>query len=288
MDVTVVIATRDRCATLLVTLEHLAALLERPAVVVVDDASLDGTSAAVREAHPWVEVLTLDRSVGAAARNAGVRAAATELIAFCDDDSWWAPGALVHASRRFAQQPDLGLLAARILVGPDERLDPTCAAMRRAPRRDGDRGPSVLGFVACGAVVRREPFLAVGGFERRLGLGGEEGLLALDLATAGWALVYDDAVVAHHHPHEAPRPGRRRRVTRNDLWTAWMRLSAGEAGRVTIGALRPSRLGGLTDAVAGLPWVLRQRRPIPEALERELRAISAVESRAHARRNGRT
>ena len=33
-------------------------------------------------------------------------------------------------------------------------------------------GPRVLGFVACGAVVRRSPFLAAGGFSSKLGIGG--------------------------------------------------------------------------------------------------------------------
>jgi GT2 family glycosyltransferase len=131
----------------------------------------------------------------------------------------------------------------------------------------------VLGFVACGVVLRRAAFLAVGGFEPRLGLGGEEALLALDLAAAGWALAYDDAVVAHHHPHGAPRAGRRRRVVRNDLWTAWLRRPPRAAAGATVAALRPSRALGLADAVRGLPWVLRERRPVPPEVERRLRAI---------------
>jgi N-acetylglucosaminyl-diphospho-decaprenol L-rhamnosyltransferase len=274
VDATVVIATRNRRATVLATLGRVAARPARPPVIVVDDASADGTAEAVRAAHPWVRVLALDRGAGAAARNAGVEAADTELVAFSDDDSWWAPGALERAGERFARHPDLGLLAARILVGPDERLDPTCAAMRRGARHAGEPGPRVLGFVACGAVVRRTAFLGVGGFDRRLGVGGEEALLALDLAAAGWTLVYDDTVVAHHHPDRAPRVGRPRRVARNDLWTAWLRRSPRGAAEATVAALRPSRIAGLADAAAGLPWVLRERRPVPPAVERRLREIA--------------
>ncbi|MEA2241042.1 MAG: hypothetical protein QOD24_598, partial [Solirubrobacteraceae bacterium] len=46
------IATRNRRDTLLRSLERLAALPERPELVVVDDASGDGTAAAVREHFP--------------------------------------------------------------------------------------------------------------------------------------------------------------------------------------------------------------------------------------------
>lgn len=57
-----------------------------------------------------------------------------------------------------------------------------------------------------------------------LGAGGEERLLALDLARAGWGLAYAEDVVAHHHPSPWRQPElRRRRMVRNDLWTAWAR-----------------------------------------------------------------
>jgi len=272
-DVTVVIATRDRCATLLATLERLLALRDRPAVIVVDNGSADGTAAAVRRAAPEVRIIELASNRGTAARNVGVAAAATPLIAFCDDDSWWSPGALARAAGYFACHPMLGLLTARILVGPEERLDPTCGRMARGPRLPGAPGPAVAGFLACAVVLRREALLAVGGFEERFGFGGEEGLLAMDLLAAGWMSAYADDVVAHHYPHLGARPGRRRMTVRNDLWTAWLRRPADVALRRTIAALRPRHLGGLADAVAGSGWVLRERRPLPASVECLLQRI---------------
>jgi GT2 family glycosyltransferase len=274
-DATVVIATRDRRATLLSTLEHLAALPERPAVIVVDDGSGDGTAAAVRRAHPAVRVVELAGDAGSAARNVGVQSAQTPLVAFSDDDSWWDPGALARATRHFARHPRLALLGARILVGSAGRLDPTCDLMARGPWRGGDPGPSILGFVACGAVVRRDAFLAAGGFDPRFGIGGEERLLAMDLAAAGWSLAYVDDVVARHHPSEGPRPARSRTIVRNDLWTSWLRRPVPTAARATLRALRPQQIAGLLDAAAGLPWVLRERRPLPSGVERDLRHLDA-------------
>ena len=122
---TVVIATRDRRPRLLETLARLAALPERPPVIVVDNASRDGTADAVEQAFPQVTVLRLARDLGPAARTRGIAAAATPLVALTDDDSWWAAGALRRTAPVFDAHPRLGLLAARILVEPGGRLDAT-------------------------------------------------------------------------------------------------------------------------------------------------------------------
>jgi GT2 family glycosyltransferase len=281
-DVGIVIATRDRREGLLVTLGRLGC--GRP-VVVVDNGSRDGTPAAVRAAFPAVTVLEPGENLGAAARTVGAQALGTPVVAFCDDDSWWAPGALELAAGVFAGHPRLGLLAARVLVGDDEHLDPTCAVMAASPlAADRLPGPGVLGFVACGAVVRREAFLAVGGFDGRYGIGGEERLLALDLATAGWDLAYVAAVVAHHHPGRCgPRPGRVRRQLRNDLWSAWLRRPARSALRETARLVADAALrhpvtaaGGVAAGLRGARWVARERAVVSPAVERALRSIDAV------------
>lgn len=280
-SVGVVIVTRDRRESLLRTLSRLAALEEAPPVVVVDNGSRDGTADAVRRAYPGVRLERLARDVGPAARTIGARALDTELVAFCDDDSWWAPGALARADAVFAAHPRLGLLAARILVGPRERLDPASAEMRDSPlpAQADLPGPPVLGFLACGAILRRSALLAIGGFAPRLDFGGEEELVALDLMTAGWTLAYVDDVVAHHHPPPSSRhrPARDRTQLRNALWTAWLRRRAPGAARTTARlcarALRTGQGGALLDAVRGLPWVLPRRRPVPRHVERAARIL---------------
>ncbi|HEY2159399.1 MAG TPA: glycosyltransferase, partial [Isosphaeraceae bacterium] len=224
--VTVVIATRNRWAELGPTLERLRALPEAPGVIVVDNGSTDGTCDLVRDDHPWACLVELGENLGAAARTVGARAAGSPYLAFNDDDSWWAPGSLALAADRLDAHRQLALIAARVLVGEAEALDPSCAAMAASPlpRAADLPGRAVLGFLACGAVVRRSAFLDVGGFEPRFGVGGEEELLAIDLASAGWGLSYCDDIIAHHHPRSSgPRPGRRRVEVRNALWTTWLR-----------------------------------------------------------------
>ena len=276
MSVAVVIATRDRRDSLLHTLERLRELPERPPVVVVDNDSSDGSPDAVRAAHPGVHVIEAARNLGAHARTVGARAAWTPYIAFCDDDSWWAPGALDRATELLGADQRLGLVAARIVVEPGARADPTCLRMQTSPlpRHPALPGRQALGFLACGAVLRRSAFLAAGGFEPRLGLGGEEALLSIDLAAAGWRLLYCPDVVAHHRPHPSNRERRSRRQLRNALWVAWLRRPLPHAVTLTARLVAHAEgPAGLADAMRGLPWVVRERRVVAGDLERALRAI---------------
>lgn len=279
--VSVVVVTRNRLPELLTTLRQLRSLPERPEVVVVDNASTDGTPDAARRHHPDVRVIALSQNLGPAGRNVGVEAVATPYVAFSDDDSWWEPGALTKAADTFDSHPKLGLLAGRTLVGPQEKEDPVCAEMASSPlRRDPTLpGPPVLGFLACAAVVRRSAYREVGGFDPRMMIGGEEALLAADLAAAGWGLAYVDGVVAHHHPSAVrDRRARHRSEVRNSLWFAWLRRPLPTAAHRTLLAARAAvrdadARSALLEALRALPWALQRRRLLPPTVENDLRAL---------------
>ncbi|WP_030246261.1 glycosyltransferase family 2 protein [Streptomyces sp. NRRL S-350] len=270
----VVIMTRNRRHRLLHTLDRLRDLPERPPVLVVDNASEDGTAAAVRERHPAVLVRELRRNRGAVARNLGVAQLTTPYVAFSDDDSWWQPGALTLAAGLFDRHPRLGLIAATTRVGPDSRPDPLDRLLAASPLGTAPDlpGPSVLGFLACASVVRRSAFLQVGGFHPVLQFGGEETLLALDLAAAGWGVTHCPGVVAHHHPDPGPRPGRIVRMRRNELLTCWLRRPWPRVARQLTELARdatrdPQAARALAAALPRLPAALAVRRPLPPAVE---------------------
>ena len=271
--VTIVVMTRDRWPDLRGSL----ARHEAP-VIVVDNGSSDGTPALVREHFPDVEVVELGENHGSVARNIGVERARTPYVAFADDDSWWAPGALEEAARLLDAHPRLAVLAGRMLVGEDERPDPICADMADSPlpHEDDLPGPPVLGFLACGAVVRRDAYLAAGGFDDVIFFMGEEERLALDLVTRGWGLAYVDQVVAHHHPSPVrDSVERRARAARNRLLTTILRRPWPVVARAVTDDLRGGRVGRLAvrQTLARLPRALHQRRVVPphvEALRRLL------------------
>jgi len=144
-------------------------------------------------------------------------------------------------------------------------------------------GPALLGFLAGASLIRRSVFLAVGGFDPRLFLGGEESLVAFDLAAAGWVITYVDNVTIYHHP-SAQRDvvARQRLLHRNALWLAWLRRPLRSALSQTARLTRsvgqnPRLLFSLFQALIGLPWVLRNRRVVPPSVEGGLRQLEALE-----------
>ena len=279
--VTVVVATQNRRDSLLGSLERLRSLPERPRVLLIDNASTDGTPEAIRSRFPDIEISVLAQNLGAAARTIGVRRADTPFVAFADDDSWWEPGALTLAADVLERHPNVALVAARILLQPSGHDDPLCALMELSPLVDDKLlpGTPVLGFAACGSVIRRSAYLRTGGFHPRLHFGGEEQLLALDLARQGWRLVYLPTVVAHHEPSPLRDAGERsQRQARNGFWFVWLRRALPTAVTVTWGALRKSRhdavlRAGLAEAVRGLPWIVRERDFVGPELERKLQLL---------------
>jgi GT2 family glycosyltransferase len=279
------ILTYNRVDEVSRTVERMLSLPERPRIVVVDNGSTDGTPVALGRRFPSVRCLALSGNPGASGRNAGVAALDTPYVALCDDDTWWEPGSLRLAANLLDSHPRLAAVAGRVLVGPDNRLDPVCREMAASPIQVDTPlpGPALLGFLACAVVVRRSAFLEVGGFEKRFFIGGEEELLTLDLLAAGWELCYVADVVVHHHPSDASRdpPSRQRVMVRNHLWVAWMRFPWPWALRATARAFRaapvdqPSR-AALGEALRGLPWALSRRRVVPPEIQRRLRQLNSA------------
>jgi GT2 family glycosyltransferase len=285
--ITVVVLTHNRADEVLRTIEQLSRLPEEPAIIVVDNASSDQTSARIAKRYPMVEVLLMNTNMGAAARNAGIRHAMTRYIALCDDDTWWTDGSLASAADVMDRHTHVAIVTARVLVGPDQREDPTCRAMAESPlpRPMNAPGPAILGFLAGASMVRRAAFLEVGGFEPRFFLGGEEALVAYDLIEAGWSMLYVAGATVRHMPSRHRDAAQRRRLlVRNALWLAWMRRPYASAWRETRRALQrlrtdPAVRDGFLDALTGLSWAWRRRRPVSPRVETLIRMLEPSDVR---------
>jgi GT2 family glycosyltransferase len=287
-----VVITWNRREEALTAVGRLLALPERPHVVLVDNGSSDGTARAVARTYPEVDVVALTENLGAVGRNVGVERLNTPYVAFADDDTWWEPGSLSRAADAFDAHPRLAVVTARILAEPGAREDPIVAELRDSPVRGPSwlPGPALGSFLAGASVLRREAFLECGGFDRRLWLGGEEELLAVDLATAGWELCYLEDLTVHHRASPNRDAHARRRVgLRNTLWFTWLRRPLRAALRRTARLARTvphdrvSLLAAL-DALRGLPWVLTRRRPVPERVEARLSSLEESQANSRARR----
>ncbi|MFF7352033.1 glycosyltransferase family 2 protein [Streptomyces filipinensis] len=291
--VTVAVITRDRPYSVLRTLDALATLPERPRVIVVDNGCDDAACSAVRRHPAAVRLLRPRENTGALGRNLAVQHADTPYVAFSDDDSWWAPGALRRAADLLDAHPRLGLLAARTLVGADGTEDPLNAVLAASPLPDEPDLPGrpVLGFLGCACVVRRDAFLTAGGYHPLLFFGGEETLLAYDLAVHGWGVTYEPSLTARHHPDPAGRGDRNHLQRRNEALTLWLRrplpvalwASARLAAAAVTGESEARR--ALHGLLLRLPAALARRRPLPEHVEHAARLVdSGACASAEARR----
>jgi GT2 family glycosyltransferase len=289
---TVVVITRDRRPELLRTLRILRDLPERPQVVVTDNGSEDGTADAVARNFPEVRLLRPGRNLGAVGRNLAVRHVRTPYVAFCDDDTWWEAGSLRRAADLLDAHPRLAAVTARIVVEPSGEEDPVVAELRDSPLTGPDwlPGPALGSFLAAATVMRVSAFREAGGFHPGLWLGGEEELLATDLLRGGHWLGYAPDLTVHHAA-SAVRDSTERRVLglRNTLWFTWLRRPWPSALRRTWYLMRTvprdhASVRAFGRAAAGLPWVLKQRDPVPAELEARLAALEEARRNSPARR----
>ena len=208
-DVTVLIPVRDRPGLLARCLE---AAGRRYPVVVVDDGSVNGPAIAAVAARHGATVLRQAESGGpATARNAGLAAIGTELVAFLDSDcvppSDWIEELAAHLA-----DPLVGAAAPRIVEpGAAESGAGRLGASRYgAVRSSLDLGPAAarvmpmtrVAYVPTAALlVRRAALDSVGPggypFDPALRY-GEDVDLVWRLHDAGWRLRYDPAVEVRH------------------------------------------------------------------------------------------
>jgi len=87
-------------------------------IIVVDNASTDGSVQAVRSGWPDVEVLDMGRNAGfAAANNAGIRAGRGELILLLNSDTIVPAGAIDALAARLLAEPDVAAAGPRLVDG---------------------------------------------------------------------------------------------------------------------------------------------------------------------------
>lgn len=179
-----------------------------------------------------------------------------------------------------------------ILVEPAGTEDPVVRELRESPLTGPDwlPGPPLGSLLAAATVLRTDAFRDAGGFHPGRWLGGEEELPATDLQRQGWWLSYAEELAVHHEA-SVLRDSTARRVLglRNTLWFTWLRRPLGPALRRTAQLMATvprdaASARAFAHAAAGLPWVLRQRDPVPPELERRLTELQRARRDSPARR----
>ena len=206
-DITILISTYQRRDVLLDTLGRLQRLQKHVArsieIIVVDNASADGTADAVATNFADVKLIRLRRNEGACAKNHGLRVAGGELVLLLDDDSYPDARSLQQMCWHFAADASLGAAVFNVEL-PDGSRE--CSAY-----------PSVV--IGCGSGFRRQALLEVGGLPDDFFMQAEEYDLSLRLLDGGWHIRrFDDLLVQHRKTAAARVPTRTTRLdARNNL-----------------------------------------------------------------------
>lgn len=190
--VSVVIPTRNRCRLLRAALDSVETQNLRPTeVIVVSDGSSDGTDELVRDRG--LRLVRTDGVGAGGARNAGWRAATSEIVAFTDDDCVARPDWLERLIAPFEGAPSLAIAQGRTVpaapAGPDQRS------------LDVSRETGL--YETCNIAYRRQALEVVGGFDEGLarswGHFGEDVELAWRVKRAGWESRFVEAATVEHH-----------------------------------------------------------------------------------------
>jgi glycosyltransferase involved in cell wall biosynthesis len=161
IPVTVVIPAFDRAALVgRAVASALSQQLPPAEVLVVDDASTDGTADAAELAGARVIRLTENRG-RAGARNVGIEAASQEFIAFLDSDDEWYPG---HLSALWPHRDEAVLLAASTIGSLSRRVEGNPTLVPRILGSPRDVLWPVNPIPTSTVLVRKLHLQAVGGF----------------------------------------------------------------------------------------------------------------------------
>jgi len=184
-------------------------------VVLVDNASHDGTADAVAERHPAVRLLRSPRNLGfAAGNNLAAAHAQGRVLLLLNPDALPEPGCVARGLALMDAHPGVGLAGARLLAEdggtqPSARMFPTLAQeafvlsglAARYPRSRLfsrlDRGWADPSYAApvdwvpgAFALIRRSLFDSLGGFDERFFLYYEEVDLCRRIKQAGCSVMY--------------------------------------------------------------------------------------------------
>jgi glucosyl-dolichyl phosphate glucuronosyltransferase len=225
MDISVVLATYNRAASLQITLESFAAL-KIPStlsweLLVVDNNSTDDTAATVRRftkrLGPSVRYIFEGRQGRSAALNAGIAQASGDVVAFTDDDVILDPEWLAQLCRAF-DDPSVSAVGGRILPlwnHPQPKWLEMDGQQAVVNFDFGDKAQEIqIAPMGANSAFRKEIFSKYGLFRLDLGVRGSKHTITCDdtefggrLMAAREKIVYWPTAVIHHpvEPHRTTK-----------------------------------------------------------------------------------
>jgi N-acetylglucosaminyl-diphospho-decaprenol L-rhamnosyltransferase len=214
--ISVVIVTHDHADQVIEVLETLRPQLEMAdEVIVVDNASADGTAEVARQALPQAQVIETGVNLGfSAGSNLGVARTSAPLVLLLNPDCHLQPGCLHELRRCAADHGEWGAWQATVLLGDGSHVNTAgnvvhflgigwAGGLGEPVEALGSEPREVAFGSGAALVVRREAWEQVGGLEDRFFMYCEDLDLCLRLRLRGWKTgVAPRARVVHDYTFE--------------------------------------------------------------------------------------
>lgn len=161
-------------------------------IVIVDNASGDGTHHALLDKHPEIKVIMTHRNLGCVPARNIVMANCTGDIVFClDDDALMDENCIERMVAGHQENDNVAVVACNIM-SPEEM-----GKQSNGGRKAAKKG-NVPIFLGTGFGIRREVLKDVGYFPDYFRQ-GEENYLSLRLLDAGYRIFFDPTALVYHH-----------------------------------------------------------------------------------------
>jgi len=162
-------------------------------VIVVDNASSDGTQEMVKTEFPNVNIIELKKNIGIAGWNKGFEAAKGEYVLVLDDDSYPDNGTIQAGIEIITNDKKVSVIGFAIYNSHFQKIenDEYYHCSSKSVRE-------VSGFIGCGAIIRRNHFLKLGGFDPMIFLYYNELEFSIRSMNAGYKLLFDPNHKVNH------------------------------------------------------------------------------------------
>lgn len=204
MKASFVLVNYNRKEELLVTIAKTKAQIKNSIysyeIVIVDNASIDGSVEAVKTNHPDVVLIENNINTGAPAWNLGFAKAQGDYFIIIDDDSHVVSG-LEDALNYLDKKNDIGILALNVTTGPYTSED-----------WGWIDGKDIVGFIGCGAIFRKSVYDKIGGYADWIFLYANEWDLGIRCIDAGYRVEYFAKCKVNHRTSAVHRTTKRLRV----------------------------------------------------------------------------
>ena len=216
LQATILITTRNRLDDLRNAVRSALEQTADAEVLVVDDASTDGTAEAIGAEFPQVRMHRAQRQSGyIVQRNLGATLASAPIVVSLDDDAVFSSARTVSQTLEDISHPRVGAVAI-----PFVDVHHGNEVRQRAP--DDERVWTTSTYRGTAHALRRDLFLTLGGYRESLVHQAEEQDYTLRMLDAGMVTRLGRADAIHHL--ESPQrdlTGRYVRGARNDLLHGW-------------------------------------------------------------------